>query len=197
MKEFTNVAGRVTSFAGRVNFLFPSWISCLGAWFETFWDILWHHFHPDRVVSFKESAERGWKSGGRSLSLKSGWNPCTWAVFGRWTYSKTFFSVSGNGSFDVYRQGSNSNFIYTRLHAALRAADLDWIVGPGYSWGGCSQCLASCLRHSARISLLQCTFPLLCCVFHLLFRTFDVLLGWILLREHLFLENNIPISPFT
>ena len=28
--------------------------------------------------------------------------------------------------------------------------------------------------------------------FHLLFRTFDVLLGWILLREYLFLENNIP-----
>ena len=29
--------------------------------------------------------------------------------------------------------------------------------------------------------------------FHLLFRTFDVLLGWILLREYLFLEDNIPI----
>ena len=40
-------------------------------------------------------------------------------------------------------------------YAALRAADLDWIVGPGYSWGGyilgCSQRLALCLRHSARI----------------------------------------------
>ena len=34
MKEFTNVAGNVTSFAGNVNFLFPSWISCTGAWFE-------------------------------------------------------------------------------------------------------------------------------------------------------------------
>ena len=35
------------------------------------------------------------------------------------------------------------------------AADLDWIVGPGYSLGGyilgCSQRLALCLRHSARI----------------------------------------------
>ena len=31
MKEFTNVAGRVTSFAGRVNFFCPSWISCPGA----------------------------------------------------------------------------------------------------------------------------------------------------------------------
>ena len=43
----------------------------------------------------------------------------------------------------------------TRSYAALRAADLDWIVGLGYSWGGyilgCSQRLASCLRHSARI----------------------------------------------
>ena len=27
-------------------------------------------------------------------------------------------------------------FILTRSYAALRAADLDWIVGPGYSLGG-------------------------------------------------------------
>ena len=27
MKEFTNVTGPVTSFAGRVNLLLPSWIS--------------------------------------------------------------------------------------------------------------------------------------------------------------------------
>ena len=26
-------------------------------------------------------------------------------------------------------------FVYTRSYAALRAADLDWIVGPGYSSG--------------------------------------------------------------
>ena len=26
-------------------------------------------------------------------------------------------------------------FFGTRSYAALRAADLDWIVGPGYSWG--------------------------------------------------------------
>ena len=46
-------------------------------------------------------------------------------------------------------------FCNTRSCTALRAADLDWIVGPGHSWGGyilgCSQFLASCLRHSARI----------------------------------------------
>ena len=72
------------------------------------------------------------------------------------------------------------NITNTRSYAALRAADLDWIVGPGYSPGGyilgCSQRLASCLRHSAQVSLLQCTFPLLCCVFHLLFTYFFVLL---------------------
>ena len=37
----------------------------------------------------------------------------------------------------------------------LQAADLDWIVSPGYRPGGYilgrSQRLASCLRHSARI----------------------------------------------
>ena len=26
-------------------------------------------------------------------------------------------------------------FVFTRSYAALRAADLDWIVGPGYSLG--------------------------------------------------------------
>ena len=44
-------------------------------------------------------------------------------------------------------------FCLTRSYAALRAVDC--IVGPGYSSGGyilgCSQCLASCLRHSAWI----------------------------------------------
>ena len=38
--------------------------------------------------------------------------------------------------------------IGTRSYAALRAADLGWIVGPGYNLGGyilgCSQCLALC-----------------------------------------------------
>ena len=91
MKEFTNVAGNVTSFAGNVNLFCPSWISCPGAWFERFSDILWHHFHPKRVVSFKERTERGWKSGARSLSWKSGWNPCTSVTTRRWIYPKTFF----------------------------------------------------------------------------------------------------------
>ena len=52
--------------------------------------------------------------------------------------------------------------IYTRSYAALRAADLDWIVGLEYSSGryilGCSQRLASCLRHSARTDILFRTF---------------------------------------
>ena len=48
--------------------------------------------------------------------------------------------------------------IITRSYAALGAAYLDWIVRPGYSLGGyilgCSQRLPSCLRQSARITLL-------------------------------------------
>ena len=50
----------------------------------------------------------------------------------------------------------------TRSCAAIRAADLDWIVGPEYSSGrymlGCSQRLALCLRHSARTDILFHTF---------------------------------------
>ena len=36
-------------------------------------------------------------------------------------------------------QGKSTNiefFSFTRSYAALRAADLDWIIGPGYSLGG-------------------------------------------------------------
>ena len=53
-------------------------------------------------------------------------------------------------------------FIVTRSYAAQWAADLDWIIGPEYSPGryilGCSQRLASCLRHSARTDILFRTF---------------------------------------
>ena len=45
--------------------------------------------------------------------------------------------------------------LVTRSYAALRAGDLDWIIMIGYSLGGhilgCSERLALCLRHSARI----------------------------------------------
>ena len=61
------------------------------------------------------------------------------------------------------------SFEHTRSYAALRAANLDWILKPGYSLGGyilgCSQSLASCLRHSARIVPdLLCHCRLLCVV---------------------------------
>jgi len=91
MKEFTNVTIPVTSSAIQVNLLLPSWISWPWAWFEAFSQIFSNHFHPERVVSFKERAERGWKSGARSLSWKSGWKPCTLATTRSWIYPKTFF----------------------------------------------------------------------------------------------------------
>ena len=43
--------------------------------------------------------------------------------------------------FTTYKHGISSasfsiRFGFTRSYAALRAADLEWIVGPGYSLGG-------------------------------------------------------------
>ena len=35
-----------------------------------------------------------------------------------------------------YDSHAKWSFFKTRSYAALRAADLDWIVGPGYSLGG-------------------------------------------------------------
>ena len=91
MKEFTNVTIPVTSSAIQVNLLVPSWISWPEAWFERFPDISGHHFHPKRVVSFKERAERGWKSGARSLSWKSGWKPSMIREFWHQRISGSFF----------------------------------------------------------------------------------------------------------
>ena len=47
--------------------------------FSGFSDTIRNQEHPKRVVSFKERAEKGWKSGVRSLLKKRGWNPCTLA----------------------------------------------------------------------------------------------------------------------
>ena len=85
MKEFTNVTIHVTSFAVHVNLLFPSWISCQGAWFEAFWDILWEWF-----LSKKEPKE-GERVGARSLSWKSGWNTCTISCLSALDLPKNFF----------------------------------------------------------------------------------------------------------
>ena len=67
------------------------------------------------------------------------------------TYFGNFPLTQGNCCWGIL-----FHFKQTRSCAALRAADLDWIVELGYSWGGCilgcSQRLALCLRHSAQIS---------------------------------------------
>ena len=45
----------------------------------------------NQVTLYRFTTTRGWKSGVRSLSWKSGWNPCTLAPSRCWTYAKTFF----------------------------------------------------------------------------------------------------------
>ena len=59
--------------------------------FSGFSDTIRNQDHPKRVVSFKERAQRGWKSGARWLSWKSGWKPYTLATTRRWNYPNTFF----------------------------------------------------------------------------------------------------------
>ena len=41
-----------------------------------------------------------------------------------------------SGRFDGLSDDLKGVFAYTRSYATLRAADLEWIVRPGYSWGG-------------------------------------------------------------
>ena len=60
---------------GLVNFFSPWWKGVLGACSGPKWPTLAHLEHPEKVLSFKKEAERGWKSGARSLSWKSDWKP--------------------------------------------------------------------------------------------------------------------------
>ena len=41
-----------------------------------------------------------------------------------------------SGRFDGLSDDLKGVFAYTRSYATLRAADLEWIVRPGYSWAG-------------------------------------------------------------
>ena len=64
-------------FCRNCKFLFSYMESGHGGIFWPFCEKLWTVEHPERVVSFKKEAERGWKSGVTLLSWKSGWKPWT------------------------------------------------------------------------------------------------------------------------
>ena len=76
-------------------FLFSYMEKCIGAIFWTFFrnhrkpGTPWKH--PEKAVSFKKRAERGWKSGARSLSWKSGWKPSTIREFWHQRIFGSFF----------------------------------------------------------------------------------------------------------
>ena len=60
-------------------------------------------------------------------------------------------------------QPKRSFFLQIRSYATLRAADLDWIVGPGYSWG---RYIWGVLNVSLRASGTQLGLDLTCFVIH-------------------------------
>ena len=103
---------------------------------------------------------------------------------------KILYLVSANigvaqpkGRFPKKKTDILLDFVQTRSYAALRAVDLDWIVRPGYSWGGyilgCSQRLASCLRHSAQIGAgSQLTFEMFRLTIIITARFFAFIFNW-------------------
>ena len=110
MKDFTNVGGNVTSFAGNVNFLLPSWISWPGAWFERFPEISRNHFHPERVVSFKERAEREARG---HFHERVGETPVHWLPPGVGITPKPFFStMAPNSSAPQGGENDQKNFLF-------------------------------------------------------------------------------------
>ena len=77
----------------RSRFSFAWWKGSLGACFGPKWPTLAHLEHPEKVPSFTKEAERGWKSGARSLSWKSGWKPSTIREFWRQRICGSFFRL--------------------------------------------------------------------------------------------------------
>ena len=109
MKEFTNVTGPVTSFAGRVNLLLPSWISWPWAWFEAFSQIFSNHFHPEKWFLSKKGPKEGERVARGHFHERVGESPVHWLPPGV-GFTQKAFSVSENGPFENFLR-SNSIFI--------------------------------------------------------------------------------------
>ena len=95
MKEFTNVAGRVTSFAGCVNLFCPSWISCI--------------FTPKEWFLSKKGPKEGERVARGHFHERVGESPVHWLPPGVGITQKPF-SVSKNGPFENFLR-SDSIFI--------------------------------------------------------------------------------------
>jgi len=89
----SQILQHIPHFWCAVNFFFPWWRNVPGAYSEPLLEIIGNREHPKKVVSFKKEAERGWKSGARSLSWKSGWKPSTIREFWHQRISGSFFRL--------------------------------------------------------------------------------------------------------
>ena len=111
MKEFTNVARNVTSFAGNVYFLLPSWISSPGQGhdlkrFGTFCDTI---FTPKEWFLSKRGPKEGERVARGHFHERVGETPVHWLPPGIGPTQKPF-SVSQSGPFENFLR-SNSTFI--------------------------------------------------------------------------------------
>ena len=75
----------------RSRFSFAWWKWVLGTCFGPKWPPVGPFGPHEKVPSFMKEAERGWKSGARSLSWKSGWKPSTIREFWHQRISGSFF----------------------------------------------------------------------------------------------------------
>ena len=83
------------NWASRNHFLFPWWKGVLGACSGPKWPPTAPLEHPEKVLSFRKEAERGWKSGPRSLSWKSEWKPSI-SRYKQISYSKSLLLLKGH-----------------------------------------------------------------------------------------------------
>ena len=110
MKEFTNVAGNVTSFAGNVNLLFPSWISCReGHDLKHFLKFSQTIFTPKEWFLSKKGPKEGERVARGHFHERVGESPVHWLPPGV-GFTQKPFSVSENGPIENFLR-SNSIFI--------------------------------------------------------------------------------------
>ena len=109
MKEFTNVAGSVTSFAGSVNFFALAGYHDLGhdlSVFQTFSDAI---FTPKECFLSKKGPKEGERVARGHFHERVGESPVHWQPPGV-GFTQKPFSVSENGPFENFLR-SNSIFI--------------------------------------------------------------------------------------
>ena len=116
--ERANMVGNVTSFAGNVNFIFLSWISCTGAWSKNFPEISENHFHPKTVFFLQRKGRKRVKEWRKVTSMKEWVKPLYIGYLQALDLPQNLFSVSESGHIKISL--GPTQFLFSIFHGLLK-----------------------------------------------------------------------------